>query len=221
MRAIIAIIVKDFYVLKKYWLFIALYLVVFPFAFKGFASMSALAVGVATIIFVSLTFAMDEVGRASQLIASLPLKRAAIPLARYLETLGLMIIGSAVFAGLSMLFGLLPFTAVLLPLNAFSSPAIGILSGLPPLLLLAVMIPLWYRFGYIKTRILNVFLFVLIFSSGSILSELGSLLDSSAILKSLSTASLGWLAASGSVFCLGVLALSCLISIRIYERKEF
>jgi|GEM_PF-2020300 hypothetical protein len=223
MRAIFGLIAKDLMIMRRYFIFLAGYLVLISFILGGGTVFSCMAVGVAALMLTSMAFAFDERGRSAQLIASFPVRRAHVPLARYLEVLLFVGVGFAIFAFLGFLWSLVRS----LPLNAMKAGSVEVpgvvlvAMGAGFLLALAGVMPLWYRFGYAKTRILNVAFFALMFIPGSIAGNMGRWQPGLEAFAELEKIPLAPFLAGAVGLTLAALGISCWISMRIYARKEF
>jgi ABC-2 type transport system permease protein len=214
------LILKDIIVQKKTIFFGLAYILGMALAFSGsggtaayFASMLALCY-----LLIQTPCAHDDKNRADYLFNSLPVSRGAIVTAKYLSVLFYVAIAIVEYMIVYVLVKVtsLPFTLVMINLEGI----VGVLAVAA--LFAAVFYPIFFKFGYMKTRYINVAIFAAFFGMGSIL--LASLKDNT-MFQSLS-ASLdsqpAWLVGCGIVgIILGIVLVSYLLSLQFYKRREF
>ena len=149
------------------------------------------------------TVALDERAKWDRTALASPVRRSTLVLAKYVLGLGLLFV--ALCAGL--LLGLLArqTLAVLLP-QLF-------LLGISGTLMLCIMLPLMFRFGAEKARILLMLVMAAGFAASFALNAPGIALPGSSALMDYAII----LFASA----IAVLVLSAMLSIHIYNKKEF
>lgn len=133
----------------------------------------------------------------------LPCNRKRIVQERYLTALLVLIPGLILSLVSRLLLGPESLSMLLLQLSAC-------------LLILAIQIPLIYKFGTVRARLLLLFTMALFFGSSGAIAALVSSVQETEILRTLGL--IAWIALPVSVALLGV---SYLISLAIYEKKEF
>jgi ABC-2 type transport system permease protein len=224
MRSIYALVMTDLSVLKRYLLILLGFFLLCPIFLNGVGAASGFVVGLVAFLFAAMAIATDEFGQVSRYIASLPVKRAFIPLARYVEVIVFAVIGGAFISALTLGFSAIPGLPKFMPPNAAKVPMAFlafIAFFIAPLLLLSFFMPFWYRFGYAKTKIVYIIAVVALpiaASQGGQLARSPRFSDSIARYASLPFGTLFTVGVLATVLMLGI---SCLVSMRIYERKEF
>ncbi|MGH4117682.1 ABC-2 transporter permease [Clostridium sp.] len=219
------LIIKDIAIQKKTLLYTFLYAIFAPLAFSsmnlnGFA-LYVLPPMATTYIFISFAVKYDEKNKSEIILNSLPLKRDDIVIAKYMSifvfaTLGLaysILIGFiGKFTGLSMFdssISLLHIVLVLSSVCIFSS----------------IFFPFYFRFGFIKMNFFNVLLVMLIVFVPTTAIEYAGSNPNNIFVRNIN-----FFITNTSSFTQNSLALvigliffliSLMISIRIYNNKEF
>jgi hypothetical protein len=224
MRSIYALVMKDLAVMRKNLLFMFVFFMFCPIFLNGIGGASGFVVGIAAFMLATMAIAFDEFGQASRYIASLPVKKIYVPLARYVEVIVFAVIGGAFISALTLGLTAIPGLPRFMPPNAAMVPMAFlafIVFFIAPLFILSLFMPFWYRFGYAKTRIVYMIAVVALpiaASQGGLLARNLRFNDSMARYASLPFVPLF---AIGILATLLTLGISCLVSMRIYERKEF
>jgi hypothetical protein len=215
---------KDLAVMKKNLPFMLVFFMLCPIFLNGVGAASGFVAGIAAFMLATMAIAFDEFGQASQYIASLPVKKIYVPLARYVEVIVFAVIGGAFISALTLGFSAVPGLPRFMPPYAALAPMVFlafIVFFIAPLFLLSLFMPFWYRFGYAKTRIAYMIAVVALpiaASQGGLLARNPRFIDSIVRYASLPFVPLFALGVMATVLMLGI---SCLVSMRIYERKEF
>ncbi len=198
------LLLLDFYALWKqlkiFLFFILAYavgsLITGQYMFLGFAVMFLLM----------LPYYLQQLLEGGQVDASLllaPIGRRTIVGARYLTVLLCVLPALALAAGAWAVLGA---DAALQLLLQTAASLVGI----------SIILPLLYRFGAAKSRMLLLLMFALFFGSTGLISGFS---------EEISLAALGgwfpWLVRLALPAALAVLGLSWLVSVRIYEKREF
>ncbi len=214
---------KDIEVMRRYSLYAAIMAVncLIQPVIIVLAPMTAMLNGMFLIMFAAMPLQLEERGKGLALIASLPVKRSAVPAAQYLFLAILYGALVAVSGGLSLVLSSLPRVAALARGNLV--PGVIVLSF--PFIALSFLFPLWYRFGYVRMRILTSAFFLVMAIGSTMVSGIAGAGGRDATARAVSSALSGVPAVpvvSGCVLltlaCLGV---SFLVSARNWERKEF
>ncbi len=213
---------KDLILQRKTLLFGFVYILIFSFAFStGGSAMFTAGAFAVTYLLIQTPAAHDDKCHADRMFNSLPVSRAAIVAAKYLSAPLYLLIGSAQYLAVYWLVKLvgIPFTMHPVTLEAFA----GLL--VVAAVYASVYYPILFRFGYMKTRYLNVGLFALLFATGSALVLAVKNTDGGRLADSISgflASQPDWLIACGLLGVLLALLLgSWLLSARIYRRREF
>ena len=219
------LIIKDILIQKKTLLYTLLYAIFAPIAFFSMGpdglGLYVLPPMATTYMFISAAAKYDEKNNSEFILNSLPLKRDDIVISKYISifvfaTLGLVysiligFIGKA--TGLSMFdssISLLHIVLVLTSVCIFSS----------------IFFPMYFKFGFTKMNFFNVLLVMLIVFVPSIAIEYAGSNPNNVIVQKLTyfmnnTSSL---AQNSLALIIGLifLLISLMISIRIYNNKEF
>jgi ABC-2 type transport system permease protein len=214
------LIIKDIMVQKKTILFGALYLFFMILAFSnggGAASFSAGTLAL-TYLLIQTPCAKDDKSRADYLFNSLPVSRSAIVMAKYVSVLLYIAVAMAEYTIVYFLVKLtmLPIAMAELSLESF----VGLLAMAG--LFASVYFPIFFKYGYMKTRYVNIVLFATFFAIGSVL--LTSIKENTVIqfLSTLLNNQPHWLLGCGVLgILLGVVLASYSLSARFYNRREF
>lgn len=203
------LLLKDLYILKKYGKTMVA-LILFFSLFAAFSKDAGFLSGM--IIFVGTTmainsFSYDDLSKWQSFALAMPVKRRTVVLAKYLFTL-ILAVGSTLFSVvLNVILGLVRRNIALDSIL----PVAGIMLGLV-LFINAIILPLIYKFGVEKSRLLMIVVYAL--PAVFILSALNFGSSFPAFIP------LNLLAALSPVLVAAVFWGSYLLSCRIYEKKE-
>lgn len=221
----INLILKDILIQKKTLWFAALYSIFVFFAFsapmfsQGLYIMGAVAI---SYIFILTAVAYDDKNNSDVILNSLPLKRSSIIMAKYLSIIVFVALSVGIVGIIGMAirtFGILPISPRLISITDFLGTLISI--GI----LCSLYLPLYYKFGSIRVRIFNIFLFLAVFFIPSYLGEMAAKNQPNEFVLGILTGLknfpdwLIWLVSSA--FTLVTMLISMFISIQIYKRKDF
>lgn len=221
---------KEFMIQKKYLLYYVVYsifmLFVFAASFNESSQSAYILAGISVAyMFIQYSCAIEDKNNSEKVLNSLPISRRIIVLSRYAAV---MVFTMGVIILLSMIgyivakFGLMRIEAIGMIDVITIIFTISILAG--------VYLPIYFKFGYIKAKILNIILFLGFFSASMLVGQLLKHFKGSKILYSTSNGALGrWLMALGDqgvlmvLLCIGllVLVISSFISVVLYRNREF
>ncbi|WP_088188741.1 ABC-2 transporter permease [Desulfosporosinus sp. FKA] len=232
MLTILNLIKKDFFILKR-----SLWIPVF-YGFFALIAFSNLKSGVLSAVFVGVAYslitqacAQDEKNKSEIMVICLPLLRRDIVLAKYFSALLYGIIGLFSYLLAQVVVS---FLGISLEVQKITIPGlIGAVSAL--IILVSIYFPLYFKFGYLRSRMFGMILFFACFFS--IPFAAGLLAYSSGIyhgllLQSVSAALLkfaGWLKfqTDWQIGCylaalnIIMFSLSAGLSLRFYAHREF
>jgi len=212
----LGLMMRDLLVQRKRLWVVLLYCVLGPILFKSMGEAALVVVLVAVVYMMLLTaFAYDDKYKVDGTLVSLPVKRDKLVIVRYLEVP--ILAGAAallymlVTALMSPWFpGMFP-TQWVLPAAGFF--VVSLMSGL--------YLPIIYRFGYVKARIFNMVIFLAFAMIPTFGLMLGNTEGELPVPDWIANASEGTAAAVLFAAAIAVLVISCLISIRLYRKREF
>lgn len=218
------LMLKDLLVQKKTLLMALVYSVfvlgIFNKAASGFVSygMGTIAIGY---IFFANACSYDEKNKSDIVLNSLPIRRSQIVLARYLAVFTFAVIGLAMIGILGAVMKLagLPFPGRYIGL-------LDITGSLAALMLMAsCYLPLYYKFGYIKTRLIIMFMFMLLFFLPGLLIDFAKAHFTreqlTQVIIRIQDLPAGPVALALLAIVLGITAISIAISQYVYRRREF
>ena len=220
----ISLIYKDMLLQKKMFLFGLGYSLFVLVAFQNpvFAAGSYImgAVAIAYMLILGAC-AYEDKNKSEVILLSLPLKRRNIVISKYLSVFFFTI---ASLALIGILGALMKGCGLPVPRRY-----LGVTDILGTIVSLAILVtlyfPLYFRFGYIKSRIVNMVLFLLVFFAPSLIREFGQNNSGPAPLKQVLSAlnsipgEVALLAAAG--FALLLMLASLALSITLYKNREF
>lgn len=218
-----SLVLKDILVQKKNLWFIVFYGIFFHVAMYGMENMAYVAGAVAVAyIFIVGACAVDEKNKSELLLNSLPIDRKHIVLSKYLTALVFLVIGSVTSAltGAVMKIAGLPMPAHFIGVEELW----GIFAAIT--LFTSVYFPLYFKFGYMKTRYITTFLFLFTFFLPGLLAGLlkGNEKFARLVRDHFSTLNAGaanWAPAILLAAMVLLAVISLLISIKAYRRREF
>lgn len=204
------LILKDIYALRKQGKVLLLLLVFYLFysiMTKNVSMLSAMVAMISAITPIT-TLSYDEMCKWDRYALSMPVSRKMIVLSKYIFGILLVLLGMIIVAPISA--GIVTYTGemgiktALLILLAISGIGIVFFSFIMPLL---------FKFGVEKGRMLMFLIFFIPMAGVYVIKTLKLQIPNVQTLK--------LLAALSPLFVLVILAVSVLISIRIYVKKEF
>lgn len=204
------LILKDIYALRKQGKILLLLLVFYFFYSIMTKNVSMLSAMVAMLCAITpiTTLSYDELCKWDRYALSMPVSRKMIVLSKYIFGMLLVLIGMIIVAPISA--GIVTYTGemniktALLILLAISG--IGIV-------FFSLIMPLLFKFGVEKGRMLMFLIFFIPMAGVYVVKTLK--------LQIPSTQTLSLLARLSPFFVLAIFVVSVLLSIRIYEKKEF
>jgi len=211
----LGLMIRDLLVQRKRLYVAVVYCILGPILFTSMGQ-AALSLVMAAVVYIVLltAFAYDDKYKVDGTLVSLPISRSALVVVRYLEVPTLSVAALLLYMLVTSVLrsrypGMFP-TGWLFPSAGFF--AASLMSGL--------YMPIIYRFGYVKARIFNLVVF-LVFALLPTISMVGNHEGESGLLSWLAAASEGAAAALLAAGAAAILAVSCLISIQLYRRREF
>ncbi|GAB6181494.1 hypothetical protein JCM14036_28130 [Desulfotomaculum defluvii] len=156
----INLILKDLLIQKKIILLGFIYIIFFSLIMQGAeVVVFPTALTALTYMFILTSCAYDEKNKADVMLNSLPLKRSTIVLAKYCSILVYITIGTVAYC---LTTPIISFTGI--PMKIYPISLEGLAGGLFAIgLLSSIYFPVYFKFGYIKSRLLNLILFFSIF----------------------------------------------------------
>lgn len=219
------LIIKDVVIQKKTILFALFYTI---FASISFSSMKpdgfglyVLAPIVVVYLFITTAVGYDEKNKSEIVLNSLPLKRDDIVISKYISIFIFVIIGIIY----SILIGFVgKFTG--LPMFNRSISLLDIISTLTSVCMFSsIFFPVYFKFGLVKMKVFNIVLFMLMFFLPTITVQYVIENPNNTLVQKFNyfINNTSNLMQNSLVLILGLICflVSLLISIRIYNKKEF
>ncbi|KYO65536.1 ABC-2 transporter permease [Thermovenabulum gondwanense] len=156
--------------------------------------------------------AYDDKSNADILLNILPCKRSTVVFARYLSVFAFAVISIFYYAVITGILKIL-----FLPLKLYSITLEGIVGAMFSLIFInSFYLPVFFKMGYYRSKMLNIFLFfAMFFSIGWIIPALKNYFW---ILESFNDT---YIITALIVFAVIIYGVSFLVSVKIYERREF
>ena len=219
------LIIKDIVIQKKTLLYAFLYSVFAPIFFSSIKpsgiGLYVLCPIVTTYFFITYAANYDDKNKSEMVLNSLPLKRSDIVISKYISIFVFVTIGiiySTLIGCIGKTTGLAIFTGSISLLDIVLVLMGGCIFG-------AMFFPTYFKFGYVKTRIFNTILFMIIFFVPmNIINYVRSNPNNILVQKfnyfinNTSSLTQDSLALIIGLICF---MISLMISIRIYNNKEF
>jgi ABC-type transport system involved in multi-copper enzyme maturation permease subunit len=219
------LILKEFLVQKKTLLYGFIYTIFTAYAFgnimPGGGAIYSLAPYALVYLFVTYSCGYDEKNKTDIIFNSLPVNRVDIVMSKYFAVFlfaAYGIICSAVLGFIGMNAGILRVSRTI----SINDILIAFSGGI---IFASIFYPLYFKFGMVKMKLVNIFLFMLFMFAPSFLTDYAAKHPESSVVRnvislftntSAETLRLLLLAAA----CI-VLLTSILISIQIYKNKDF
>lgn len=206
---------KDFRLLAKYGKVVLLMMGVFLLAsiYSKDITFSAGVIVIMGLMMTVNTISYDDMAHFTEYSVTLPISRARQVVEKYILSICILAIGVGVVAVLNLIFRILwpEHTDMMENVSAM------LLCMSLGLVMLSLMIPLVYKFGAEKARII----IILIGMSPALLLPLAMGGSETAAAVSISDEALFFLFSCSPLVGLACMAVSCFISVRIFQKKEF
>ncbi|HHV71831.1 MAG TPA: ABC-2 transporter permease [Clostridia bacterium] len=211
------LILKDIFLLKKTILASAAYIVFFLFVFRqsGITVFPAVMVAISYMLILS-GCAYENKNNSDLMLNSLPIPRSRIVAAKYLSIFVFLGWGMIIYLIVVKLFSMIKLPIEISPLSL--EDLIGAIFAVS--FLNSIYLPIFFKFGYIKSRIINVFIFLLIFFGFS--NGVKFFIDNQNNLSLFSKQATNFQLALGIIIAALVFFLiSYFISLKFYKNREF
>lgn len=216
------LVVKDILVQKKQLIFAFVYILLIMVAFQSMGeAMFSAGVIAFTHMLLLTSCAYEEKNKTDVMLNSLPLKKSTIVLAKYLSVFVYFVMGTVAYIVLTYLVNIFEIPLKIYPLTLESF--VGGLAGVS--LLSGVYLSIFFKMGYLKSKIINLILFFGFFFGISYL--IGALKDyqDSALWKNIND----FLQYKGDNFIATIiialvflfLFISYCVALRFYKNREF
>lgn len=217
-----SLILKDILIQKKTVLFSLVYFIVLIFAFQ-YLQYSTLTICVVALSYMLVVTACahDDKNKAETVLNSLPLRRSDIVLSKYLSVLVYYMLGVILYFILSAAANL-----AALPVKVHPITVEGLIGSLLAVVLMnGIYFPVFFKFGYLKSRVVSFIMFFAVFFGFSFvvsaLQEFGKNETVIKVLNFLSKISDMQAAVGLIALTAAILALSYMLSLKYYRAKEF
>ncbi len=209
------LIKKDFMIQKKTLMLSMILMAFFAMSFAAFESAGLVMSVVAfSYLFVQGASAIEDKSNSDVLLVSLPIKRTTIVLAKYLSIYVFAALGLAIQAVIHALAELMNISRIGFPITM--DGIFGVFVSVS--LIFSILLPLIFKFGFIKSRMVNSLIFILCFFGGAKIAEQFAGQLNLEIFNSLSDAGLKLLT---TLAVLILLWLSYMLSLHFYRNREF
>lgn len=206
---------KDFRLLAKYGKVVLLMMGIFLLAsiYSKDVTFSAGVIIIMGLMMTVNTISYDDMAHFTEYSVTLPISRARQVVEKYILSICILAIGVGLVAVLNLIFRILwpEHTDMMENVSAM------LLCMSLGLVMLSLMIPLVYKFGAEKARIIV----ILIGMSPALLLPLVMKGSETVAAVSISDEMLFFLFSCSPLVGLACMAVSCLISVRIFQKKEF
>jgi len=216
------LILKDILIQKRNFLFGVVYILIMILSFQEMGSpMFVTSVMAFSYIMVMSACAYDEKNKSDVLLNSLPLNRGTIVMAKYIS---LFVFAAVAIAYYIFLSGVIK--GLELPLKVYPVSLEGIIATLFALIIISgIYFPIFFKVGYIKSKILNFGVFFGVFFGGIMVwQELISNKDEAliqAVLQFLSKQSAMQITVEIFAVMILLLIISYRLSLHNYRQREF
>ncbi|MCG0275361.1 MAG: ABC-2 transporter permease [Thermosediminibacteraceae bacterium] len=204
-----SLIKKDLLIQKNILLYGILSTLIIIIAFQQIGdAMFPVAVIALTYVMLQSACYHDDKNNANVLLNVLPIKRSTVVFCRYISVFVFALISISYYA---VLTGIMKILSI--PLKLYSITIEGVLFALFTLIFInSIYLPLFFKMGYLKSRIINLILFFGVGMLGSINEKyrgfLGSY-DKMTIMVIL------------AIFAVIIYGISYILSVKIYKNREF
>lgn len=213
------LIIKDILIQKKTVLFTFVYMLFLIVFFKEAGFVSAMVI--TSYMLVITGFSLEEKNKSDIMLNSLPIKRRNIVLAKYLSIFIYFGVGVAAYFLTTIVIRVLGSPITIRPITF--EEIIGALFAIT--LLNGIYLPVIFKVGYTKSRVVSFVMFFLIFFVGSAFTKLTSKIQSNIFIKTIVNFFTSKSDMQILVYLLGAIIImvlgSFLLSVKLYESREF
>lgn len=217
------LILKDILIQKKMIITALLYTVFMMFTFQSMdGAKFTIIVTAVTYLFVMSACAYDDKNKSDIMLNSLPISRKKVVLSRYMSLFVFAAISMTVYIVIS---GVIKLAHIPLKVNTISiEDIVGSITSL--VIVASLYFPVFFKVGYIKSKMLNFIIFFSMFFGVSLLIGFFKehKLNNTAItnlIKYISTQSDITIVLSLILIMLLVLSISYSLSLKFYKNREF
>jgi len=216
------LIVKDILVQKKRVVFSFVYILIILFAFQGLGeAMFSAGVVACTYMLLMTACAYEDKNKTDVMLNSLPLKKSTIILAKYISVFLYFVLATAAYLIFQYIIDRMGFS-----IEIYSLTLENFVGGLVAVSLLSgIYLPVFFKVGYIKSKVLNFILFFCFFFGISFLIDILGKFKNGILLENITEF---FQYTGDAVIAAIILALvfifmsiSYYISLKLYRRREF
>ncbi|MBS4537479.1 ABC-2 transporter permease [Clostridium sp. D2Q-11] len=151
------LILKDIFLIKKRFILALLYIPAMALAFQG-SGLNMAVVGIVggTYILITTACAYDDKNNSDIMLNSLPIKRSKIVLSKYITIYFYTSIGIISYLLISNLINIMNINIEFYTINL--EGVIGVLFSIT--LINSIYFPIYFKLGYLKTRVVSMLLFI-------------------------------------------------------------
>lgn len=215
------LIYKDFLILRKSLFIGLLYIFFFMFVLKSNSIYVYTSTVIAlTYLFVMSAFAYDDKNKTDIMINSLPVSRRTVVLAKYASIFAFMAVGTAAYIVIYNIVLILGPNAEVYPVTLEGFVAALILISL----MNGIYLPLMFKLGYTRARIINVLVFLFALFGMSFLLKLAYTSENAYIretIEFLNRQPKAVIITGAFVAAFFLLLISYAISLKLYKQREF
>lgn len=214
----LALILKDIALQKKYIALSLVYVLIFLLAFQN-SDVSSLTISLIIVAYtlVNTSAAMEDKSKADILLNSLPISRRKLVLEKYLNVLVYMVIASIYYLIVTTVINILNLPINISPIKLNTL----LFSIFSVILMINIYFPVLFKYGYLKSRIVSFIMFFgIIFSSSSLFKYIENNINIkfNTIFESLSES---YIMALFIGLTLIITFFSYMLSVKIYTNREF
>lgn len=213
------LVFKDILIQKKSFLVAILYGAVFTFTFSNTNTPETIFIAVPSVIgylFVTYACAYDDKNKSEIMLNSLPISRKDIVLSKYLSIILYVLIGVCISFIFTTSFKYLGFGHI----NRFMTLEDVVGAIIVISLLSSIYYPIYFKFGYLKSKYLSTFMLVGTLFIPTAIVELAGKSTSANIIEYLSKVPEGILRFSIILILIVIALLSASLSLKIYLNRD-
>jgi len=218
----INLILKDLIIQRKTLVFMGFYIILFTFAFQsvGAGAFAGIVIAVTYQLVVTASSLEDKAG-SDIIMNSLPINRRELVMAKYLSVIMYGIMGVIGYMAFSLIIRLtsIPVNTPPITLESLAAAFAGIM------VMNGIYYPVYFKFGFVKARIISFILFFAFFFGIMSLFEAASSHTSNESLLLLINLFSGANKVQSSILLIAgafiFMLASCMLSMKIYKGREF
>jgi len=211
------LILKDILIQKKYFYFVLGYIAISLVTMSDSSALYYLVSVTIAFLFSISSFAYEEKNKCDMVINSLPVTRREVILSKYISIILFSLISVAIMSILGIIVNAFHISYIKLGSITLSEIKSIIFTCV---ILSSVMFPIYFKFGYTKGRLVTFIIYFIFFGLASTITSSMDEEPIKSIVSAVTGANRGTYQILGFIVLIGIYAVSLILSMGLYEKKD-